>query len=122
MSPEEAEKKTRYHVLGGCCSRLFFEYARPASYFAPLPADPLNSMMPLLLLLVTLFRARLAARNRIWPTRSAKWPFIFLGAVHGVDDCGRPSAATRSSSSERMLGYPVPVHHDRAHLYDSRAM
>jgi len=80
MSPEEAEKQTRY-LYWWLLLAMFFEYGRPASYFKPLGLIPLNSMIPLLLLLFTMFAQGLRPWNRIWADALTKWPFIFLGAV-----------------------------------------
>ena len=80
LSPEEAEKKTRF-LYGWLLLSLFFEYARPASYFKPLAAIPLNSMIPMLLLVATMFAKGLRPWNRIFADSFAKWPFIFLGFI-----------------------------------------
>ena len=80
ISPEEAEKKTRY-LYWWLLLALFFEYARPASYFTPLGLIPLNSTIPLLLLVVSSFASGLRPWNRIFADSYAKWPFIFIGFV-----------------------------------------
>jgi putative inorganic carbon (hco3(-)) transporter len=80
ISPEEAEKKTRY-LYWWLLLALFFEYARPASYFKPLGILPLNSTIPLLLLVVSSFASGLRPWNRIFADSFAKWPFIFIGFV-----------------------------------------
>lgn len=80
LSPEEAEKKTRF-LYWWLLLALFFEYARPASYFKPLGLIPLNSMIPTLLLVITLFAKGLRPWNRIFADKFAKWPFIFLGLI-----------------------------------------
>lgn len=80
LSPEEAEKKTRF-LYRWLLVALFFEYARPASYFKPLGLLPLNSMIPMVLLVVTMFAKGLRPWNRIFADSFAKWPFIFLGFI-----------------------------------------
>jgi len=80
LSPEEAEKKTRY-LYWWLLLALFFEYARPASYFKVLGLVPLNSAIPLLLLVVSSFAGGLRPWNRIFADSYAKWPFIFIGFV-----------------------------------------
>lgn len=80
MSPEEAEKSTRY-LYWWLLLALFFEYGRPAAYIKPLAVLPLNSTIPLVLFVVTCFAKGLRPWNRIWADALAKWPFIFLGAV-----------------------------------------
>ncbi|MET0533574.1 MAG: O-antigen ligase family protein [Steroidobacter sp.] len=79
-TPEETDKKTRY-LYWWLLLALFFEYGRPASYFKPLGAIPLNSMIPLALLVVSTFAGGLRPWNRIFADSLAKWPFIFLGFV-----------------------------------------
>ncbi len=80
LSPEEAEQKTRY-LYWWLLLALFFEYARPASYLKPLGLIPLNSMIPLALLVVSMFATGLRPWNRIFADKYAKWPFIFLGFI-----------------------------------------
>jgi probable O-glycosylation ligase (exosortase A-associated) len=60
---------------------LFFEYGRPASYLKPLGIIPLNSMIPLSLLVVSSFASGVRPWNRIFADSFAKWPFIFLGFI-----------------------------------------
>lgn len=80
LDPAEAEKSTRY-LYWWLLLALFFEYARPASYFKPLGLIPLNSMIPLALLMVSMFAKGLRPWNRIFADSFAKWPFIFLGFI-----------------------------------------
>lgn len=80
LTPEQAEKKTRV-LYWWLLLAIFFEYARPASYFSPLKALPLNSFIPLSLLLVALFASGLRPWSSIFKDRMAIWPFIFVGAV-----------------------------------------
>jgi putative inorganic carbon (hco3(-)) transporter len=80
LSPEEAEKKTRF-LYWWLLLALFFEYARPASYFKPLGLIPLNSMIPMSLLVVSMFAKGLRPWNRLFADSYAKWPFIFLGFI-----------------------------------------
>jgi probable O-glycosylation ligase (exosortase A-associated) len=80
LSPEEAEKKTRY-LYWWLLLSLFFEYARPASYFKPLGLIPLNSMIPMALLVVSMFADGLRPWNRIFADKYAKWVCVFLGFI-----------------------------------------
>lgn len=80
LSPEEAEKKTRY-LYYWLLLALFFEYGRPASYIKPLALLPLNSTIPMLLLVLSLFANGLRPWNRIFADKYAKWPFIFVGFI-----------------------------------------
>lgn len=80
LSPEQAEKKTWY-LYWWLLLALFFEYARPASYFKPLGFLPLNSTIPMVLLVVSMFASGLRPWNRIFADSYAKWPFIFLGFI-----------------------------------------
>jgi putative inorganic carbon (HCO3(-)) transporter len=80
LTPEETEKKNRV-LYWWLLLAIFFEYARPASYFPPLKLLPLNSFIPLSLLLVTLFASGLRSWASIFNDRMAKWPFIFVAAV-----------------------------------------
>lgn len=103
MSPEEAEKQTRY-LYWWLMIALFFEYGRPASYFKPLGLLPLNSMIPLLLLVFTLFAKGLRPWNRIWADSLTKWPFIFLAAVF-LSSFWASVGGYSIIIFERMLGY-----------------
>jgi len=103
MSPEEAEKQTRY-LYWWLMLALFFEYGRPASYFKPLGLLPLNSMIPLLLLVFTLFAKGLRPWNRIWADSLTKWPFIFLAAVF-LSSFWASVGGYSIIIFERMLGY-----------------
>jgi putative inorganic carbon (HCO3(-)) transporter len=80
LSPEEVDKKTRF-LYGWLLLALFFEYGRPASYLKPLAVIPLNSMIPLLLLVATMFAKGLRPWNRIFADSYTKWIFIFLGFI-----------------------------------------
>jgi putative inorganic carbon (HCO3(-)) transporter len=103
MSPEEAEKKTRY-LYWWLLVALFFEYGRPAAYIKPLGMIPLNSMIPLLLLVMTCFANGLRPWNRIFADALAKWPFIFLGAVI-ASSVWASVGGYSIIVFERMLGY-----------------
>jgi len=103
MTPEEAEKKTRY-LYWWLLLALFFEYGRPASYFKPLGIIPLNSMIPLLLLAFTCFAKGLRPWNRIFADALAKWPFIFLAAVF-LSSFWANVGGYSIIVFERMLGY-----------------
>ena len=102
-SPEEAEKKTRF-LYWWLLLALFFEYARPASYFKPLGVIPLNSMIPLALVVVASFAGGLRPWNRIFADSLAKWPFIFLGFVM-VSVAWATVSTYTYTVFERMLGY-----------------
>lgn len=60
---------------------LFFEYARPASYFPPLRIPFLYSVLPILLLIVTFFVKGLRPLPSIFADPMAKWVPIFLGLL-----------------------------------------
>src|SRR5690606_38797896 len=80
LTPEALEKRTNY-LYWWLLVVIFFEYARPAAYFAPLRVLPLNSLLPLSLLLVSLFAAGLRPWAKIFEDSLSKWLFIFVGAV-----------------------------------------
>jgi putative inorganic carbon (HCO3(-)) transporter len=80
LTPEESEKKSRT-VYWWLLVVIFFEYARPASYFPPLGILPLNSMLPLLLFVVSFFAPGLRSWQDIRKDRMWVWPFIFVAAV-----------------------------------------
>jgi putative inorganic carbon (HCO3(-)) transporter len=80
LSPEEAEKKTRF-LYGWLLVVMFFEYARPASYFPPLGVLPLNSTLPLVLLVVTFFAPGLRPVSDIFKDRMARWPLVFMAFI-----------------------------------------
>lgn len=80
LTPEEAEKKSRF-MYWWLLLVLFFEYARPASYFPPLGAVPLNSTLPLTLLVVTCFGSGLRPVAEIFKDGMARWPIVYLGFV-----------------------------------------
>jgi probable O-glycosylation ligase (exosortase A-associated) len=60
---------------------MFFEYARPASYFPPLGIVPLNSALPLGLMVVTLFATGLRPVSDIFKDRMALWPLLYLAFI-----------------------------------------
>lgn len=80
LSPEEAEKKTRF-LYWWLLLVLFFEYARPASYIPPLGILPLNSALPLGLTLVCFFAPGLRPVSEIFKDRMARWPLVFIGFI-----------------------------------------
>lgn len=80
LTPEAAEKRTNY-LYWWLLVVIFFEYARPAAYFAPLRILPLNSLLPLTLLMVTLFASGLRPWGKIFEDSLTKWLFIYVGAV-----------------------------------------
>jgi putative inorganic carbon (hco3(-)) transporter len=80
LTPEEAEKKTRF-LYWWLLVVIFFEYARPASYFPPLGILPLNSALPLSLMVVTLFAGGLRPVAEIFKDRMARWPLLYLAFI-----------------------------------------
>jgi len=80
LTPEEAEKRTRI-LYWWLLVVIFFEYARPAAYFAPMRILPLNSLLPLSLLMVTFFARGLRPWTKIFEDSLTKWLFIYVGAV-----------------------------------------
>ena len=60
---------------------LFFEYARPASYFPPLRIPFLYSVLPIVLLIVTFFAKGLRPMPAIFADPMAKWVPMFLGLL-----------------------------------------
>lgn len=80
LSEQEAEQKSKpfYWWL---LVVIFFEYARPASYFPPLGLVPLNSLLPLMLLVAVMFAPGMRPWNSIFSDRFSKWPFILVGVV-----------------------------------------
>lgn len=80
LTPEEAEKKTRF-LYWWLLVVIFFEYARPASYFPPLGILPLNSALPLMLMVVTLFASGLRPVSEIFSDRMARWPLFYLAFI-----------------------------------------
>jgi putative inorganic carbon (hco3(-)) transporter len=72
LSPEAAEKKSRY-LYWWLLLALFFEYARPGSYFPVLAVLPLNAAIPSVLLLVTLFAGGLRPWGEIFRDKLAGW-------------------------------------------------
>lgn len=77
-SGEEIAEKQSDYLYWWLLLALFFEYARPGSYFPPLQILPLNSVIPLSLLVVTLFAKGLRPWNEIFRDRMAIWPAIFV--------------------------------------------
>lgn len=78
LTPEEAEKKTRYLYIWLLVA-VFFEYARPSS-FVPIPGQ-INTLIPMLLLLVASFSSGLRPMKEIFADRMGKWPAIYLGLI-----------------------------------------
>lgn len=75
LTPEAAEKKTRY-LYWWLLLSMFFEYARPGA-FVPIPGQ-VNSLIPLGLLLVSSFTPGLRPVKEILADRLGKWPLIFI--------------------------------------------
>ena len=80
LTPEEAEKKSRF-LYWWLMLVIFFEYARPASYFPPLGILPLNSALPLGLLVVTFFAKGLRPVKEMFKDGMARWPLLYLGFI-----------------------------------------
>lgn len=78
LTPEEAEKKTRY-LYWWLLLAVFFEYARPPA-FVPIPGQ-INSLIPMGLLLVSSFTPGLRPLKEIFSDRLGKWPLIFIGLM-----------------------------------------
>lgn len=78
LAPEAAEKKTRYLYVWLLVA-VFFEYARPGA-FVPIPGK-INSLIPMLLLVVQSFTPGLRPMKEIFGDRLGKWPVIYLGLV-----------------------------------------
>lgn len=78
LTPEEAEKKTRY-LYWWLLLAVFFEYARPGA-FVPIPGQ-VNSLIPLALLGVSSFAQGLRPLRDIFRDRMAKWLLIFLTLI-----------------------------------------
>lgn len=78
LTPEEAEKKTRY-LYWWLLLAIFFEYARPGA-FVPIPGQ-INSLIPMGLLLVQSFSPGLRPLKEIWADRLGKWPVIYLALI-----------------------------------------
>lgn len=77
LSPEAAQKQTRY-LYWWMLLALFFEYARPGSYFPVLTVLPLNAAIPTLLLVFTLFAKGLRPWNQIFRDRMARWLIVYI--------------------------------------------
>lgn len=60
---------------------LFFEYARPASYLPFLRIPLLYSLIPLSLLVVSMFAIGMRSMQEVLADRLSKWVFIFLGLI-----------------------------------------
>lgn len=79
-APQDPERATRFYYYWLLLA-LFFEYARPASY-APFLAIPfLYSILPVALLLVSMFVKGLRPMGEIFGDPLAKWVLIFLGLI-----------------------------------------
>lgn len=80
LSPEAAEKKTRW-LYWWLLLALFFEYARPGSYFRVLEVLPLNAAIPSLLLLMALFAGGLRPWGEIFRDKLAVWPILYVALI-----------------------------------------
>lgn len=66
------------YLIWWLCLALFFEYARPANFVPGIGALPLNSLIPMSLLLVCLFNGSLRPWGEILNDRSARWIVFYL--------------------------------------------
>lgn len=78
LTPEQADKKTRY-LYWWLLLAVFFEYARPGA-FVPIPGQ-INSLIPMLLLLVSSFTPGLRPMKEIFTDRLGKWPVIYIALI-----------------------------------------
>lgn len=84
-----AQKKQPGYFIWWLCLALFFEYARPANFVPGIGALPLNSLIPMSLLVVCLFSGSLRPFGDIFRDRSARWitayiVFIFISVFTSV--------------------------------------
>ena len=77
---EDADRKTRYLYLWLLVS-LFFEYARPLNFVPGLAFLPLNSLLPLSLLLLTCFVKDLRPMPEIFGDSLSKWIVAYFGII-----------------------------------------
>jgi len=68
-------------LYGWLLVALFVEYARPASKFTFLDFPYFYSIVPMSLLLVTMFAPGLRPMKQVMSDRIAKWVFIFLALI-----------------------------------------
>jgi probable O-glycosylation ligase (exosortase A-associated) len=71
-------KKQPGYLIWWLCLALFFEYARPANFVPGIGALPLNSLIPMTLLLVCLFNGSLRSFADIYADRSARWITAYI--------------------------------------------
>lgn len=76
-----AHKESGGLLYGWLLVAIFFEYARPGAFVPALAALPLNSAIPLGLLLVTCFASRLRPVETIWRDRTTRWLLFYFGLV-----------------------------------------
>jgi probable O-glycosylation ligase (exosortase A-associated) len=77
----KAQKKQPGYLIWWLCLSLFFEYARPANFVPGLGALPLNSLIPMTLLLVCLFNGSLRSFAEIYADRSARWISAYMALI-----------------------------------------
>ena len=71
------EKRTEF-IYWWLLVAIFFEYARPDSFVSGIRVAKLNSLIPLSLLVVTLFAGGLRPFEQIFANRQARWLLAFL--------------------------------------------
>jgi putative inorganic carbon (HCO3(-)) transporter len=72
------QKQQPGYLIWWLCLALFFEYARPANFVPAIGALPLNSVIPLSLLLVCLFNGSLRPWGEIFNDRSSRWITVYM--------------------------------------------
>jgi putative inorganic carbon (hco3(-)) transporter len=75
------QKKQPGYLIWWLCLALFFEYARPANFVPAIGALPLNSLIPLSLLLVCVFNGSLRPWGEIFSDRSSRWISIYMALI-----------------------------------------
>jgi probable O-glycosylation ligase (exosortase A-associated) len=77
---DRAEQGTRY-LYWWLLASLFLEYARPLNFVPALEFLPLNSVVPLALLITTFFTKELRPANEFMADPLSKWLLAFFGAI-----------------------------------------
>lgn len=60
---------------------IFFEYVRPGAFFPPIEAAKINTLIPLALLVATIFAPGLRPFKVIFADRYARWLVVYLGLI-----------------------------------------
>jgi probable O-glycosylation ligase (exosortase A-associated) len=68
------------YLFGGLLLFFFFEYMRPGTYFPPLEAAKMNTVIPIALFLFTLFSSAGRPQEAVFKSATAKW-FLFFVAL-----------------------------------------